>query len=159
MSLLPGPKGPPKGVMLTHTNLVSNIVQSVQLRKTEFFKPNFQPSSICILPMFHMFGLAVTSLLTLHVGGRITTLPKFDPQIFLKTLERTKPSFLHFTPPLLQFCAYNPKVIPEHLDSLKYVVIAAAPVGQVLAKTFKEKAPQCQCYEGTLDLNYQKILL
>ena len=160
--------GPPKGVMLTHANLVSNIVQQVELQKKDFFKPNFQASTVCILPMFHMFGLGITSLLMLHIGGRITTLPRFDPQIFLQILERTKPNIMHFTPPLVQFCTYNPKVTPEHLASLEYIHIGAAPLGQTLAKKFKEKAPHCQCRDawgmteasptGTMTLPDQEVL-
>ena len=46
--------------------------------------------SVCILPMFHAFGLFVTSLPTLHVGGKIVTLPTFEPNSFLKAVENTK---------------------------------------------------------------------
>ena len=42
----------------------------------------------------------------------------------------------------------NPVVKPHHLESLEFVFIGAAPVGEVLASKFKEKAPNCQFREG-----------
>ena len=55
---------------------------------------------------------------------------------------------MHFAPPLVQFCAYSPDVQARHLESLKYVMIGAAPVGETLALKFKEKAPNCIFREG-----------
>ena len=60
-----------------------------------------------------------------------------------------QPNFMHFAPPLVHFCAYSPDVKPHHLESIKYVMIGAAPVGEALANKFKEKAPNCQFREGT----------
>ena len=57
---------------------------------------------------------------------------------------------MHFAPPLVQFCAYNPAVTPDHLASLEYVMGGAAPIGESLAQAFKEKAPNCTFREGTL---------
>ena len=59
---------------------------------------------------------------------------------------------MHFAPPLVHFCAYSPDVKPHHLESIKYVMIGAAPVGEALANKFKEKAPNCQFREGTKKL-------
>ena len=57
---------------------------NISVHKTTIF------FSVCILPMFHAFGLFVTSLPTLHVGGKIVTLPTFEPNSFLKAVENTK---------------------------------------------------------------------
>ena len=57
---------------------------------------------------------------------------------------------MHFAPPLVQFCAYSPDVQARHLESLKYVMIGAAPVGETLALKFKEKAPNCIFREGKM---------
>jgi len=146
-----GTTGLPKGVMLTHANLVGNTLQCVYPKELECIRPateTYQASTLGILPMFHIFGIGVVTMHTLAVGGKMTTLPGFDPQTFLATLEITKPDVLHLVPPLVQFCAYNPVVKPHHLESLEFVFIGAAPVGEVLASKFKEKAPNCQFREG-----------
>merc|ERR1711963_531107 len=138
--------------MLTHQNLVANICQFILPKKElDFIKPatdTFQPSTVCVLPLFHIFGSTVTTFPTLQVGGKVSYLPAFEPKSFLKALESSKPNFMHFAPPLVQFCAYSPDVKPHHLESIKYVMIGAAPVGEALANKFKEKAPNCQFREG-----------
>ncbi|XP_059089856.1 uncharacterized protein LOC131885733 [Tigriopus californicus] len=146
-----GTTGPPKGVMLSHENIVSNIVQSVYPDELEFLKfatEEFQPSTVCVLPLFHAFGLAVTTLPTLHVGGKVVLLPSFDPKTFLKALEDYKPSFLHFAPPLVGFCANHPDVKPHHLESVESVFVGAAPLGKALIDRFLKKAPQVKIREG-----------
>ena len=70
-------------------NMQANKLE--QFKKREYyFLETYQPSTLCILPMFHMFGIGVVTLHSLAVGGRMTTLPGFDPQTFLATLEETK---------------------------------------------------------------------
>ena len=54
------------------------------------FSETYQAKTIGILPMFHIFGIGVVALHTLGSGGRITTLPNFEPGTFLKLLESTK---------------------------------------------------------------------
>ena len=60
---------------------------------------------------------------------------------------------MHFAPPLVQFCAYSPDVKPHHLESLEYIMIGAAPLGETLANKFREKAPNCEVREGNEILN------
>ena len=87
VALLPyssGTTGLPKGVMLTTANLISNIYQNVYgdgMKFIKIAKDSYQSKTICVLPMFHVFGLCVTSLPTLRAGGLVVTLPKFDPNM------------------------------------------------------------------------------
>ena len=137
--------------MLTHGNLVSNTAQCLYPPEMLCVRPAtqaFQSSTIGILPLFHIFGIGVVTLHTLCSGGKVTFMPGFEPELFLKTIEEVKPNFLHLVPPLVQFCAHSPLVRPEHLESLEFVYIGAAPVGEALAAKFKEKAPHLQFREG-----------
>ena len=72
-------------------------------------------------------------------------------KVTLKSCSWFQPDFVHLVPPLVQFCANSPDVKPHHLESLEYVFIGAAPVGEALASKFKEKAPQCQFREGIFE--------
>ena len=114
------------GVMLTNENLVANICQNVYAKGLDFIDfatAKTQPTTICVLPMFHIFGLMVTSLPTLHVGGKIIILPKFESDAFVKIIATHKPTFLHLVPPLVSFLANEQDVKPHHLKSLKHIQV------------------------------------
>ena len=98
--------------------------------------------------MFHIFGFNVTTLPVFRAGGKVVTLPAFTPEAYMSAIVKAKPSFLHLAPPLAQFLAYSDAVKPEHLETVEYVMVGAAPVGDALAKAFKSKAPNCQFREG-----------
>ena len=55
---------------------------------------------------------------------------------------------MHFAPPLVTFCANHPMITPAHLESLVYVMVGAAPVGQALIDSFRAKAPKVVFREG-----------
>lgn len=80
-----GTTGVPKGVMLTHHNVISNLVQ---------FGKGFEliPREIVlgILPFFHIYGLVTIALSSLEHGKTVVTLPKFEPESFLKAIQESK---------------------------------------------------------------------
>ena len=112
--------------MLTSENLISNICQNVYAKGLDFIDfptSKTQPRTVCVLPMFHIFGLMVTSLMTLHVGGKIVTISKFEPQTFVNSIMKHQPTFLHLAPPLVSFLANNDDVTEDHFRSLKHVQV------------------------------------
>lgn len=84
----------------------------------------------------------------LHIGEKLVMMPGFEPASFVAALEAHKPNFLFFAPPLVGFCANHPSVTPAHLESVDFVLVGAAPVGQALIEKFQEKAPNCIFREG-----------
>ena len=112
--------------MLTSENLIANICQNVYAKGLDFIDfptAKTQPRTVCVLPMFHIFGLMVTSLMTIHVGGKIVTCSKFEPNIFVNSILKHQPTFLHLAPPLVSFLANNDDVTEEHLKCLKHVQV------------------------------------
>src|SRR5947207_7844536 len=73
-----GTTGLPKGVMLTHYNLVANMRQMDGL---EYFNSN--DTLLCVLPLFHIYGLVVVLNMGLHQGATIVMMPRFDLEQFL----------------------------------------------------------------------------
>lgn len=124
------------------------MVYGKELDFIEETTDDYQPKTICVLPMFHAFGMGVTSLPTLHAGGQVITLPSFEPTSFLNAMEKYQPTFMHLAPPLVGFCASNPKVEQKHLESIKHIMVGAAPVGETLINEFKLKAPNVHFREG-----------
>jgi len=79
-----GTTGLPKGVMLTHYNLVANIEQTCSEHILGFV-PGYDVI-IAVLPFFHIYGQVVVMLDGLACGVKIICLPKFDPEQYLKTI-------------------------------------------------------------------------
>ena len=84
-----GTTGLPKGVMLTHKNLVSNVTMC----KAWFYKcrPG-EDSLLGIIPFFHVYGMTVVMLLAVRLASKMILLPKFDAKTTLNTIHKQKPT-------------------------------------------------------------------
>jgi acyl-CoA synthetase (AMP-forming)/AMP-acid ligase II len=136
-----GTSGLSKGVILTHRNIVSNIFQVLQAKP-----PTVRPVMLAYLPMFHIYGLAV-SLHSLTVGGTAVTLPRFEPQPFLKAIQDYRVTHLAVVPPIAQFLAAHPMVESYDLSSLLQVGSGAAPLGAGLQDKASMRL-QCDVDQG-----------
>ena len=123
-----GTTGLPKGVMLTHRNLVANVAQCrplIQLGEEERI--------IAVLPFFHIYGLTVLMNQGLAWGGAVVTLPRFDLEDFLRTIQEHTITRAFVAPPILLALAKHPLVDQYDLSSLVSVLSGAAPLDEQLA--------------------------
>ncbi|HVA88978.1 MAG TPA: 4-coumarate--CoA ligase family protein [Chloroflexota bacterium] len=132
LAILPyssGTTGLPKGVMLTHHNLVANILQ---IRAAE---PRLDEETrlLAVLPFYHIYGQVVVLYLSLYVGGTIVTMPRFDLPAFLQVIQNHKVSYANLVPPIILALAKHPLVDQYDLSSLKAVFSGAAPLGDEVA--------------------------
>lgn len=139
-----GTTGPPKGVCLTHYNLVANCIQAklpgvMPLALKNMLDHGVQETTVAVLPFFHIYSMELIMLLNLRIGTKIVTLPKFEPEMYLKSLVTYKPTVLNLVPPLVGFLATQPVVKATHLSSVKVVTGGAAPFGPALIEKFMEK--------------------
>ena len=98
-----GTTGLPKGVMLTHHNLVANIRQMEGLRY--FYETD---TLICVLPLFHIYGLVVVLNMGLYSGATIVTMPRFELESFLKAVQDYDVSLAHLVPPIVLGLSKSP---------------------------------------------------
>ena len=120
-----GTTGLPKGVMLTHRNLVANMLQvdaSSHLRDGE-------DTLIAFLPFFHIYGLEVIMLLGLWSGATIVVMPKFDLEQYLDLVERHRATVLHVVPPIVLAIAKSPAAAARDFSSVRKLFSGAAPLG------------------------------
>ena len=119
-----GTTGRPKGVMLTHRNLVAC------LRQTDGLLPTRGDDTVlAVLPFFHTYGLVVIMLLSLHKGATIVTMPRFDLEGFLGLVQDHRVTLGYLVPPIVLALARHPIVDRYDLSSLRRIVSAAAPLG------------------------------
>uniref|UniRef100_T1H7X8 Luciferin 4-monooxygenase n=1 Tax=Rhodnius prolixus TaxID=13249 RepID=T1H7X8_RHOPR len=126
-----GTTGLPKGVILSHRQIVSNCEQLSHpaLKIAYETSETYQDVVMCILPLFHCYGLSVNSLSNLYCGTKLITLPKFEPESFLKLLKEVSScTIAYFVPPLIQFLANNPSVTAENMKKLRSILNGAAAI-------------------------------
>lgn len=154
-----GTTGTSKGVILSHRNF---IAASLMLTADQELAGEINNVFLCVLPMFHVFGLAVIMFAQLQRGSAIVSMSKFDLEMILKTVEKYGITHLWVVPPIILGLAKNNMVQKYNLSSLKQIGSGAAPLGRELMQECAKNFPQavvCQVifYDH---LNYKsKIIL
>jgi len=136
-----GSTGEPKGVVMSHRNVVGNVSQFRQL-----LDATKDDAILASLPFFHTFGSTVTLWYPLIEGVRIVTYP--NPLEAVKNaalIERYKLTLLLATPTFLR--GYLRKVEPDKLRSLRLVITGAEKLPPDLATNFEERFKQ-RVFEG-----------
>ncbi|SDG98173.1 AMP-binding protein [Microbacterium pygmaeum] len=118
-----GTTGIPKGVMLSHRNLVANVAQCV---------PNMNLSErdrvLAVLPFFHIYGMTVLLNLALRKRASLVTMPKFDLVEFLTNIQKFQCTYLYIAPPIAVALAKHPIVDQFDISSVHTVFSGAAPL-------------------------------
>jgi acyl-CoA synthetase (AMP-forming)/AMP-acid ligase II len=122
-----GTTGLPKGVMLTHRNLVANICQTIAHQRL----PE-DDRVIAVLPFFHIYGLVVLMNIPLHRGATVVTMPRFDLAEFLRVIQDYRITRAWVVPPIVLALAKQPIVDDFDLSSLEYMLSGAAPLSAEL---------------------------
>ncbi|OLZ71545.1 4-coumarate--CoA ligase family protein [Streptomyces sp. IMTB 2501] len=129
-----GTTGVPKGVMLTHRQIATNLAQ---LEPAVTMAPGER--ILAVLPFFHIYGLTALMNAPLRKGATIVVLPRFDLETFLASIENHRITGLYVAPPIVLALAKHPAVTRYDLSSLKYVLSAAAPLDAQLARACAER--------------------
>ena len=128
-----GSTGEPKGVMLTHYNIASNVEQVGQM-----FMFDKHDRLLGVLPFFHSFGFTVTLWLPAALGVSVIYHPSpLDLSAISEIVRDYRVTFLMSTPTFLQ--AYARRCSPEDFGSLEYVVVGAEKLPERLALAFEDR--------------------
>ncbi|MCK8613263.1 4-coumarate--CoA ligase family protein [Gordonia sp. C13] len=128
-----GTTGNPKGVALSHRNLVANVAQ---LRPLQGMTAD--DVVIAVLPFFHIYGMTVLLNAALAARGSLVIMPRFDLVEFLENIQNHKVTMAYIAPPVAVALAKHPIVDNYDLSSLHTMMSGAAPLddelGQAVAK-------------------------
>jgi long-chain acyl-CoA synthetase len=132
-----GTTGLPKGVMLSHSNLVTNIFQLLAPEEEATYTRD--DITLCCLPLYHIYGLNVVLNPILAVGGTLVLMPRFDESKFFHMVVEEQPTFLPLVPPLINcFCQAAEEGRFPRDQHVRYVKSGAAPLAPELASRFTD---------------------
>jgi acyl-CoA synthetase (AMP-forming)/AMP-acid ligase II len=129
-----GTTGLPKGVVLTHRALVASVCGT---RPAHRVGPD--DVVVAVLPFFHIYGMQVTMNLALAAGATVVTIPRFELESFLRTVQDRRVTRADLVPPIVLALAKDPAVERYDLSSLRIVTSGAAPLGEDLARLCAER--------------------
>ena len=128
-----GTTGLPKGVMLTHRNVVAQLQQIDAIENVDM------PALLGVLPFFHIYGMVIIMMHGLMRGATIVTMPKFEFEPFLKVLQEWPITSAHLVPPIVVGLAKHPAVDNYRFPHLKYLFCGAAPLGPELTEAVERR--------------------
>ena len=137
-----GTTGLPKGVMLTHRNLVANVCQMEHVLRYDE-----NDVGLAALPFFHIYGMQVLMNGLLANGVTVVTMPRFDLDAALSLVESLRITRFFAVPPMVLALAKSPLVENYDLSSLKQVFSGAAPLGADLAEEAANRVG-CEIVQG-----------
>ncbi|KAL5565782.1 hypothetical protein UlMin_028946 [Ulmus minor] len=134
-----GTTGTSKGVILTHKNF---IAASLMVTMDQDLAGEMHNIFLCVLPMFHVFGLTVITYAQLQRGNAVVSMSKFDLEKILAAVEKYKITHMWVVPPIILALAKNSVVKKYNLSSLKHIGSGAAPLGKELMEECAKIIPQ-----------------
>jgi acyl-CoA synthetase (AMP-forming)/AMP-acid ligase II len=125
-----GTTGRPKGVMLSHRNLVANVAQSMSTIGVEEGEV-----VLAVLPFYHIYGLTVLLNFALKTRSTLVTMPRFDLSEFLRIIQDFSCTWVFIAPPIAVALAKHPIIDQYDLSSIKAIFSGAAPLDANLANS------------------------
>ncbi|MBG9656623.1 long-chain-fatty-acid--CoA ligase [Cytobacillus firmus] len=130
-----GTTGFPKGVMLSHSNLVSNTAMC----KAWLYKCRRGEETVLgILPFFHVYGMTTVMILSVMDAHKMVLLPKFDPETTLKTIHKQRPTLFPGAPTIYIGLLNHPDIKKYDLSSIDSCISGSAALPVEVQQKFEE---------------------
>ena len=130
-----GTTGFPKGVMLTHKNLLAN---TKMCEMWMYQCKQGQESILGILPFFHVYGMTTVLILSVLMKNKMILLPKFDAGDTLKTIDKQKPTLFPGAPTMYIGLLNHPDLTKYDLSSIKACLSGSAPLPTEVQEKFEQ---------------------
>ena len=128
-----GTTGLPKGVLLSHKNLVCNAYQSVATARI-----TAQDRMLVFVPLYHIYGIMLMGLAAM-TGATIVLMERFEAERCLQLIQEQRITLLYSVPSVLAALSDWPQVHEYDLHTVRFTQCGAAPVPPALAHRFEER--------------------
>lgn len=152
-----GTSGLPKGVMISHRNVIANTLQIATYDKPYRDtlindvrnQSDYTENVLGLLPMSHIYGLVVICHASVYRGDGVIVLPKFDFTTTLQSIQDYKINTLFLVPPIIILMTKNAKELAKYdLSSVASIFTGAAPLGQETAEDLQKIFPSWKIRQG-----------
>ncbi|KAL1958545.1 hypothetical protein VTO42DRAFT_4142 [Malbranchea cinnamomea] len=137
-----GTTGLPKGVCVSHRNLIANILQTSFIRQALVqYGPEGPPEPrwIGFLPLYHAYGQMYTILIAARLQVPVYVMKKFVFEDYLRVIQTYKITYLHVAPPVMVMLSKRPEVAKYDLSSVVEIGCGAAPLSRELQNEVSRK--------------------
>ncbi len=135
-----GTTGLPKGVMLSHSNIIANVFQSLfsmgDYKSKEQTERMGRTATLAVLPLCHVFGYTIAHIAT--IAGAMSIMVDFDPNLMLKLIERYRVETFVGIPLMFNLVANDPDFRRRDLSSITVVISGADALPPSIAALWKE---------------------
>ncbi|MHB8986563.1 MAG: AMP-binding protein, partial [Eubacteriales bacterium] len=131
-----GTTGVSKGVMLTHSNLVANIMQVLEVM-SPVIEDRTKEVFLTVLPLFHVYGMSAAMNVAVAMGCAQVLLPRFDTKEVLEAVQQYRVSFLPGAPTMYVALINHPEVSNYNLSSIKACLSGSAPLPVQVQREFE----------------------
>ncbi|GAM84216.1 hypothetical protein ANO11243_022100 [Dothideomycetidae sp. 11243] len=144
-----GTSGLPKGVMISHRNVIANTMQLTTF--DTFWRDSHMPPDskvftavvLGLLPMSHIYALIAVCHVSVYRGDGVIVLPKFEMSSYLESIQRFKIEHLYLVPPIILMMAKSGKTLEKYdLSSVQLLFFGAAPAGEGTIQELQEMYPK-----------------
>lgn len=131
-----GTTGAPKGVMLSHANLVANAAQA---RAWVPSVPRGTSVVYAVLPLFHAYGLTLCLTFAMSMGARLVLFPSFDPDMVLHVVRKRPATFLPAVPPIYERLVTAAKKRGVSLAGIEIAISGAMSLPSSIVELWEEE--------------------
>lgn len=146
-----GTSGLPKGVMISHRNVIANTMQISTydgiFRKT--LGKGYKEVALGLLPQSHIYALIVVSHASTYRGDSVVVLPRFDMKTYLESIQKYKINTLYIVPPIIIQMVKQKELCEKYnLSSVQSIFTGAAPLGAETATELNQQYPDWAVRQG-----------
>ncbi|KAF4440626.1 putative phenylacetyl-CoA ligase [Fusarium austroafricanum] len=145
-----GTSGLPKAVMISHRNVIANVLQLTTYECVSRQKDGIETQA-CLgaLPFSHIYGLLIISFASTFRGDEVVVLPEFDLEKALIAVQTYKIAHLNVVPPIIIRIIHNQALCSKYdLNSVRWLYTGAAPLGKEVVEEVKRQYPKWRVGQG-----------